>query len=129
MKNRKGVALGEFFGGMALVILGLILITMNTTVSFTWYSFMIVGRAFSGGLLLIPLFIGIGMIVVMDNNWPGLIVTVLSAASLLIMLILSVHIFFRMMSLFSLILIFLPLVIGAGLVIKSLVDAGKKHKD
>lgn len=124
--NNPGKTLGELLGGLALLAIGIIIVTMNTTVRFSLCSVMICGINLSSGLLVIPLLISIVMLIAMENRLPGWIVFWLSMGSILVSLILSLRLSFNTTSLFNMILMFLPIVIGLGLVIKGSFDTGKK---
>lgn len=106
----------ELLVGSMLLILGLIIISMNATVSF--YGFYFFRSRISGGITLIPLFVGIVMLVVMQEKKWGKIVTAVSIAAILISLVLSMNIHIRTTNLFSVLVMFIPVLVGVGLMVR-----------
>ena len=127
--NNPGKNLASLFGGLALMVLGVTLVFMNTSVRFSLFVIPVGGYAISSGLLIIPLLISIVMLTAMENKWPGGILFWFSLITILVSLILSVRLSLNNTNLFNLLIMFAPIVFGLGLVIKAFVSTGNKNKE
>lgn len=126
MKNsQKGFF--ELIGGLALIALGVILVGLNTTVRFSFYTAYIHGYAVSSSLLIVPLLVSIVMIIVMDNNLPGEILFWLSLLAILVSIIAGTEFRLNSTSLLNMVIMFAPIAIGAGLALKGLINDKKQN--
>ena len=102
--------------GWILVIVGLFMFFKITTVSsFGFYSFR--GYSTSGILLVLIILSAIALVV--KNNKYTFWLFMISIILLVVSLILGTHISFIGVSLVDLLMIFVPIIFGAGLIIKS----------
>jgi hypothetical protein len=108
--------LGEFFGGLALVVGGgYLLLNQVTVTSGFWDLFGMNGF----GLSLVPLLIGIGMLFFNGKSILGWVLAAAGALIILVGIIAHLQIFFRPTSLFNTLLILGCLAAGIGLVARS----------
>jgi hypothetical protein len=109
--------LGEFFGGLAMAIVGAYLLLQQVTVSSGLWQLWGY-NAF--GLSLVPLLIGILMLFFDGRSKVGWLLTVGGALIILAGIITNLTIFFRPTSLFNTIVILVLLFGGVGLIARSL---------
>jgi len=110
---------GAYFGGLALIFLGLVLVFQHVRVGSGLLAMLGMG---SGGfaLLFLPLMVGMGMMFYDYKNKWGWIVTSLSCVLLIFAFLATLTITFPGVSMMQLIVMFLPFAIGAALLIKGL---------
>jgi hypothetical protein len=105
----------NLLGGSALMIVGLFVLLSNLTVMpgmLNLWGFG--GNNGTGGLILL-LLVGMGFFFYDYKSKIGWLLVICSLAALIYSVFATMHIMFAPMSLLSLILVFLPLVIGGGL--------------
>lgn len=122
--NRRGAGgtpggIGQFFGGLAMAIVGAYLITTRVTVS-TGFWQMWGYNLF--GLTLVPLIIGIMMLFFNGRSIAGWFLTFAGALILFAGILMNLQIFFQPTSLFHTLLMIVLLAGGIGLVARSLVS-------
>lgn len=117
-----GNGLLEFFVGLLMLGGGLFWIFQSVRVTTAWggYFLRIGGIGMPNGMIIIPLLIGIAMLFVMKRKIFGWIVISIGVLSILIAIMNSVSFHFVSQSLFSYILMFGCVAVGAALVIKAL---------
>jgi hypothetical protein len=108
--------LGEFLGGLALVVAGGYLLLNQVTVTSGFWSFFGY-NAF--GLSLVPLLIGIGALFYNGKSVPGWLLTGAGALIIFVGILTHLQIFFRPTSLFNTLLMLGALAAGIGLVARS----------
>lgn len=110
---------GYYFGGFALLILGMVLVAMHVTVRSSFLAMLMGG---GGGLafFLLPLLAGIGMMIYNYKNKWGSIITGGSCALMLLSIIFTLNLGFPPLSLMQTILMFLPFAIGSAFVVKGM---------
>lgn len=112
----------EFFIGLLLLGGGLFWVFQSVRVTTAWgsYFYRIGGWGVPNGVIIIPLLIGIIMLFMMKRKIFGWIVTSIGVLAILLSIMNSVSFHFVSQSLFSYILMFGFVAVGAALVIKSL---------
>lgn len=112
----------EFFIGLLLLGGGLFWIFQSVRVTTSWggYFYRLGGFGIPNGVIIIPLLIGIIMLFMMKRKIFGWIVTSIGILAILISIITSVSLHFISQSLFSYILMFGFVAVGAALVIRAL---------
>lgn len=118
--NSKNRAL-YFFAGIIMFFVGVFLITQNTilTMNFSVLS-ELTGLNAPFGLVLLPLFIGIGILFFDSKNILGWLVFVIGILIILLGILMGLTIRFKSISLFTGILMFGLTAAGAGLFLKSI---------
>jgi hypothetical protein len=110
---------GFYFGGFALLILGMVLVAMHVTVRSSFLA-MLMGGGGGLALFLLPLLAGIGMMVYNYKNKWGSIVTGGSCALMLLAILFTLNFGFPPLSLMQTVLMFLPFAIGSAFVVKGM---------
>lgn len=125
VKNYKGSSdheLLEFFMGFLLLGAGVYWVLNSFYVTSGWgygyYSFF--GLKMTGGVMLIPLLVGIGLLFFLDRKIIGGSVSALGLLIILISLLTSVSFHAKYDTLFVYVLMFGMIAAGAGLLIKTL---------
>jgi hypothetical protein len=110
---------GFYFGGMALILLGLFMVFTHVRVGNGFLQMLMGG---GGGLVffLLPLLAGIGMMVYDSNNKWGRIITGLSCVMLLLAILFTLNFTFPSLTLMQTLLMFLPFAIGGAFVVKGM---------
>ena len=112
----------EFFIGFILLGAGIYWVLNSFEVSsgfgYGYYSFF--GMRITGGVMLIPLLVGIGLLFFCDKKAIGGCVTALGLVVILISLLSSVSFHARYNTLYVYVLMFGMIAAGAGLIIKTL---------
>lgn len=112
----------QFFLGFLLLGGGVYWVLNSFEVSSSWgmgyYSFF--GMRITGGVMLIPLLVGIGLLFFMDKKAVGGCVTALGLLIILISMLSSVSFHARYNTLYVYVLMFGMIAAGAGLLIKVL---------
>lgn len=118
---------GQFFLGLIMMCGGFYLLLTNVIVSSSFglssRMFGIGGFGVTGGIILIPLIIGVGMIFYNARNYLGWLIAVVSFFAMVFGVISSVSLDLRTMSAFSLITILALAFGGLGLFLRSLRSA------
>ena len=108
---------GEFLGGLAMVVAGGYLLTNQVTVTSGYWR--IWGyNAF--GLSLLPLVVGIGILFFNGRSIAGWLLTFAGAVIIFVGILTNLEIYFQPTSLFNTVLMLLLLAGGIGLVARSL---------
>lgn len=122
VSGSAGNELLQFFIGFLLLGGGIYWVLNSFEVSsgfgYGYYSFF--GMRITGGVMLIPLLVGIGLLFFLDKKVIGGFVTALGLLVILISLLSSLTFHARYNSLYVYVLMFGMIAAGAGLVIKSL---------
>ncbi len=121
-RERGKGSLLEFFIGLLLLGAGLFWVFQSVRVSSSWWggSLCYFGWGMPNGTVVIPLLIGIIMLFMMKRKIFGWIVVSIGVLIILLSVISSVSLYFVSQSLFSYILMFGFVAVGAALVLKSL---------
>ncbi|MEM7030128.1 MAG: hypothetical protein AAF629_11225 [Chloroflexota bacterium] len=116
--------LGSFFIGLVMAIAGLYLFMNQVQVSsgFWGYRFGLLGGASVSafGVTLIPFLLGVGIIFFNVKSWLGWALAGLSFLTIIIGIIVSLRVHFASTSLYVVIMIFILLAGGLGLLARSL---------
>lgn len=117
--------------GVGMCFGGLFIFANNVTVSsFTmsrvsyWGAFG--GRSLPGGLVVVPLILGIILWIALPNTFIGKIVTVLGTLIIILSVMASVNLRFKDASLFDYILMLVLIFGGGALALRMLLSPGKK---
>ncbi len=112
----------EYLFGFILLAVGLFMLFKSAYVSS--FGFWRFGRISTGGILLVLLIVSVIAMVVKPcgvTKW-----TVVGIVALLVVsILLGTHISFRYMSVADVVLILVPMAVGAGLVIKAMIEERK----
>lgn len=115
---------GQFFLGLVMMCSGFYLLLSNVVVSSSFglssRLFGIGGVGVTGGAILVPLVIGIGMIFYNARNYLGWLIAVVSFFAMVFGVISSVNLDLRTMSAFHLIMVLTLAFGGLGLFLGSL---------
>lgn len=109
--------IGLFLFGLGMAVAGAYLLTMQVTVTSTYWR---VWGYNAFGLSLIPLILGIGMLFFNGRSLIGWLLTFAGAVVIFVGILSNLDIYFRPTSLFNTILMLVLLAGGIGLVAKSL---------
>ena len=122
---------GQFFLGLVMMCGGFYLLLDSVVVSsaFGWGTrlFGIGGVGSTGGMVLIPLIIGVAMIFYNARNALGWLLAIASLAGLVFGVIASLSLSLRTMSAFELICILVLAFGGLGLFLRSLRDGAREE--
>lgn len=110
---------GYYFGGFALLILGMVLVATHVTVRSSFLA-MLMGGGGGLALFLLPLLAGIGMMVYNYKNKWGSIITGGSCALMLLAILFTLNFNFPQLTLMETVLMFLPFAIGSAFVVKGM---------
>jgi len=123
---------GQFFLGLVMMCGGFYLLLNNVIVSSSFglgsRMFGIGGFGITGGIILIPLIIGVAMIFYNSRNYLGWLIAVVSFFAMVFGVISSVSLDLRTMSAFSLITILVLAFGGLGLFLRSLRGAAAPER-
>lgn len=123
---------GQFFLGLVMMCGGFYLLLNNVIVSSSFglgsRMFGIGGFGITGGIILIPLIIGVAMIFYNSRNYLGWLIAVVSFFAMVFGVISSVSLDLRTMSAFSLITILVLAFGGLGLFLRSLRGASAPER-
>lgn len=116
---------GQFFLGLIMMCGGFYLLLNGITVSSNFgmgTRLFGIGPGFgiTGGMILIPLMIGVGMVFYNAKNYLGWFIAIASFAALVMGVIASVHMSLNTMSAFELLAILVLAIGGLGLFLRSL---------
>ena len=115
MEHKRGFS---YLFGILLMAVSLFMIFKNTYVSsFQFYRF---GRVSTGAILIVLLILAVIFAVVRPGKLSAVLIGV-TAAALVLSLLLSIRIAFVPMSVLDILLMVVPLAVGAGLVLKDLI--------
>lgn len=119
----------NFLSGLAFFTLGVFLITQNTIVRTSLnLSWITGGYNPPFGLLLLPVIIGIILLFAMDKQIWGWVLIVFGLCTILLSLLMGLEIYFKQTSLYIVILMFGCTAVGAGLMIRGVIQSNKKEK-
>jgi hypothetical protein len=127
---------GTFVLGFLMLCAGLYLLLQSIVVTHMFtlgvglFRFALFGSPMNitGGMILIPFIIGVGLIFFNGRNWLGWGLAVGSLVALVVGVIASVQFVFHTMTLFDLLCILVLTVGGAGLLLRSLRPTGSETK-
>ena len=123
---------GQFFLGLVMMCGGFYLLLQNVAVNSTFgmgaQLFGFHGYGITGGMILVPLVIGIAMIFYNARNYFGWLVTLCSFAALVFGVIASVSMNLRTMSGFELLCILALAFGGVGLFLGSLRNQAREER-
>jgi hypothetical protein len=123
---------GQFFLGLVMMCGGFYLLLNNVIVSSSFglgsRMFGIGGFGITGGIILVPLIIGVAMIFYNARNYLGWLIAVVSFFAMVFGVISSVSLDLRTMSAFYLITILVLAFGGLGLFLRSLRGAPKQPR-
>ena len=123
---------GQFLLGLVMMCSGFYLLLNNVIVSASFglssRMFGIGGFGVTGGIILIPLVIGVAMIFYNSRNYLGWLIAVVSFFAMVFGVISSVSLDLRTMSAFSLITILVLAFGGLGLFLRSLRGASAPER-
>lgn len=108
-----------YFGGLALLGLGLLLVFQHVRISSGFLSMLGIGSG-GFGLLFIPLMIGIGMMFYNYKNKWAWVITAGSSIMILLTIIMTLTINFPGLSLMQAVIMFLPFALGGSFLVKGL---------
>lgn len=110
---------GYYFGGFALLILGMIMVAMHVKVG-SGFLAMLMGGSGGLALFLLPLLAGIGMMIYNYKNKWGSIITGGSCALMLLAILFTLNFNFPTLTLMQTVMMFLPFAIGSAFVVKGM---------
>lgn len=119
-KSKTDHVLLHFFMGLILLAAGIFMIMKNTYVGLNWYQWRVGGFGIPTGAILLPLFVGIGLLFFNSKSVIGWIVTVIGLVIIVLSIIMSVQIRFATTSMYMFVLMFGCTFAGAGLLLRSL---------
>lgn len=115
--------IGEFIMGVVMLIGGgyLFLDSVRVDTGMHWGMtlFNMGGYGVTSGMVLVPFMLGVGMVFYNGKNPLGWLLTAGSVIALIVGLVARVRLHFEHMSLFSLLVILVLMVGGAGLLLRS----------
>ena len=118
--TNDGNELLQFFIGIALLGVGLFMLSKRVMVHGSWHVWRIGGFDLASGTVTIPLIIGVIWFFYNPKSVIPKIIITLSVIFIIVTIIMSVRINFVTTSLFDYILIFVLAAAGAGLLLKTL---------
>lgn len=108
-----------YFGGLGLIVLGLVILFQHIHVSNSFLA-MLLGGGGSFLVVFLPLMIGIGMMIYNSRNKWGWVVTAGSSVVLVLSVLAGLQMRLDSMSLLQMIMLFLPFAIGGSLLVKGM---------
>lgn len=130
MKREKNELL-QFLGGLAMLVVGLYILSQKVMVytSFFGYSMMLGRFSMNSGMIMIPFIIGIVWMFASGGSFLSKVFTGLGVLLIVVSLILSTNISLVHMTLYEWILILILIFGGAGLLAKLLLANPKLMED
>lgn len=130
MKNAKNELL-EFLGGLAMLVVGLYILSQKVMVysSFFGYGWMLGGFSVSSGMIMIPFIIGIVWMFASGGSFVSKVFTGFGVLIIIVSLILSTSISLVHMRLYEWVLILILIFGGAGLLARILLANPKQFAD
>lgn len=117
----------SFFAGLAFSVLGIFLITQNTIVRTSFNLSRITGGYNPPfGLLLLPILIGIILLFAMKKQIWGWLLIIFGLCTILLSLLMGLEIRFRPVTLYYTILMYGSVAVGAGLMIRGVIQSNQK---
>lgn len=131
--NSGGI--GQFFIGVIMMVGGfyMLLNAINVTSSFAFhsrlYGISAMGSSFgvTGGIIMIPFMLGIGIIFFNSRNIIGWLLSLGSITALIFGVISSIRFSMKTMTAFELIVILVLAIGGLGLLLRSFKESGAKY--
>lgn len=129
MRKAKNELL-QFLGGLAMLVVGLYILSQKVMVhaSFFGYRMMVGSFSVSGGMIMIPLIIGIIWMFASGGSFISKLFTVFGALLIIVSIILSINISIIPMTLYDW-LVILVLVFGGAGMLARILFANPKGKD
>jgi hypothetical protein len=117
----------NFLSGLAFFVLGVYLITQNTIVR-TGFNLSRITGGYNPpfGLLLLPVIIGVILLFAMEKQIWGWILIIFGICTILLSLLMGLDIQFNPTSLYITILMFSTTAVGAGLMIRGVMQSNRK---
>ena len=112
---------GQFFGGLAMLVVGGYLLLNQVTVSGGFWDFFGFNTF---GLSMLPLLIGVGMLFFDAKSVGGWVFATLGALIIVAGILMNMHIWFRPTSLYNTLVMLVLIAGGLGLVARALKAAG-----
>jgi hypothetical protein len=112
--------LRNFFIGVVLLGVGLFWFSQRVSVQTSWFNFYMGGVHVTGGMVVVPLIIGILVMFVKPKAVIGKIITTLGAIFIVASVIMSVDFHFMRTSLYEFILIIGFIAAGSGMILRVL---------
>lgn len=109
----------KYFGGMALVTLGLFLLFQHVKLTTGW-GFWGMSATHGIGLLLVPLIFGIGWIFYNAKNIWGWIITAVTVVTMIFAVLSSLRLQFDQMSMLGVVFMLLPFAFGFALILQGI---------
>jgi len=133
MKKERNELL-EFLGGLAMLVVGLYLLTSHVSVSTSFFmGWRIGGFQISSGLVVIPFIIGVVWIFINPDSFGAKLVAGLGVLIIIAAVIMSTHFYMYSTSLFEWLLMLVLIFGGGGLTARVLFKTpkgyNKKDKD
>ncbi len=125
--SRKKNPLVLFLAGIAMFAAGAFLFTKNVTVTNTWGMWYVGGKQINGGLVVLPMIIGVIWWFVSPKSIPARILTGVGFIFIVVSVIMSTRLVMNNLSLYEYILILVLMAGGAALVLKTLFGNNKKE--
>ncbi len=120
---------GEFVMGVVMLVGGgyLFLNSVRVHSGLHWGMalFNVGGVGVTGGMVLIPFMLGVGMVFYNSKNPIGWLLTAGAVVALVFGLVASVQLHFERMTLFELLMVLVLMIGGAGLLLRSTRDHGE----
>lgn len=112
--------LRNFFIGVVLLGVGLFWFSQKVSVQTSWFNWHLGGVRVSGGLVVVPLIIGIVTMFVKPKAIIGKLITVLGAIFIFASVIMSIDFHFMRTSLYEFIIIIGFIAAGSGMILRVL---------
>lgn len=133
MMNNRGSAKNEllqFLGGLAMLAVGLFLLSERVTVSTSFFSNLhVFGRHMNTGIVIIPFIIGVVWMFGSNGSLVSKIYTAISVLFIIAMIIMNTNFYMVRISLFEWILMLVLIFGGGTMVARILFTDNKKGKD
>lgn len=126
-KSKKKNPLILFLAGIAMFAAGAFLFTGNVTVTNTWGMWYVGGKQINGGLVVLPMIIGVIWWFISPKSVPAKILTGAGFIFIVVSVIMSTRLVMNNLSLYEYILILVLMAGGAALVLKTLFGNNKKQ--
>ena len=117
-----------FLVGVVMFGVGAFLFSKNVTVTNTWGMGHIGGARINGGLVVLPMIIGVVWWFISPKSIPAKILTGLGFIFIVVSVIMSTRLVMKNLDLYEYILILVLMAGGAGLVLKTLFGNNKDDK-
>ncbi|MBZ0185293.1 MAG: hypothetical protein K8F91_03500, partial [Candidatus Obscuribacterales bacterium] len=110
----------HYFGGIALLLLGIIMLFQHVKVTSGYMSWWGMSGGGNVGYLLMPLMLGIGWIIYNSRSLWGWMISAVSLFTIIFTIISGLRIYFVPVTMLNVIFMLLPFAIGAAFVLKGM---------